>query len=91
MHKKRVKIIVSGLVQGVGFRYYTREKAIRLGLLGYVKNLDNDIVEIVAEGKEDKLNEFILWCRKGPDSAEVSDIKITKNENKDIYNEFQIR
>ena len=51
-------ILISGKVQGVGFRYFTRQNAIRLGVHGYAKNLPNGKVEVVAEGDKATLDEF---------------------------------
>ena len=70
-------LIVSGRVQGVFFRDNTRRKAIALGLKGYAKNLPDGNVEVVAEGKEDKLKELIEFIRKGPGVAKIENIEIT--------------
>ena len=61
---QRVNIIVHGFVQGVLFRYNTKKEALSLGLKGYVRNMEDSNVEIVAEGTEDKLNELIEFCKK---------------------------
>jgi len=68
-------ITVSGRVQGVGFRYFTQEKASSLGLTGYVRNLFNGDVEIVAEGDDKTLAKFIKEIRKGPPLSNVIDVK----------------
>jgi len=68
---KRVHIFVSGRVQGVNFRYYTEEKARELEIVGWVKNLDDGRVEIVAEGEEGKLKELVEFCKEGPSGARV--------------------
>lgn len=57
--KQSVHIIYSGRVQGVGFRYTARETAVELGLTGWVKNLWDGRVEIVAEGEDDVLKDFL--------------------------------
>lgn len=73
---KRIKICVSGLVQGVGFRFFTYQQAQKLGLLGYVKNLDNGNVEIVIQGDNLQLTQFTQWLLQGgPASAHITDIK----------------
>lgn len=76
MARKRVRLVVTGKVQGVAFRAHTRETARSLGLTGWVKNLDDGSVETVAEGGEKALEDFIAWCRKGPRSARVADVAI---------------
>ena len=74
--KARVNIFVSGLVQGVFFRSQTKRKAEELGVFGWVRNLADGRVEILAEGEKEKLEELINWAKKGPDSARVDDLKI---------------
>lgn len=71
-------MIILGDVQGVFFRAFVRREAASLGLKGYVRNLADGSVEVVAEGHEEKLNELVKLCRKGPDGATVSEIKIGK-------------
>ncbi len=77
---QRVHIIVHGYVQGVFFRHNTKNEALSLGLKGYVRNMPNGSVEVVAEGPEDKIKELIEFCKKGPEAAEVSkaDVKFEK-------------
>ncbi len=87
---KSINIIVKGNVQGVFFRSNTERKAKELGLVGYVKNMDNGEVEIRIEGSEKKIKNFIEFCESNPGSSEVSDIKI---ENKELvgYRNFTIK
>ena len=86
----RAHAIISGEVQGVGFRFHTRIKARNLGLRGWVKNLDSGKVEAVFEGEEDKVNEIIEWCKKGPDSAMVSNVNVDFEKCTDEFNDFDI-
>ncbi|MBW2981030.1 acylphosphatase [Candidatus Woesearchaeota archaeon] len=88
---KRVHIIVQGRVQGVFFRAHTRDKGRQLGLNGWVRNLDSDKVEVIAEGPEDKIAELIGFCKKGPDIARVEDIKVKFEEPKKDLRPFSIR
>ena len=57
-----------------------------LGLKGWVRNLGNDKVEAIFEGPEDKVNEMLDWCRKGPSSARVADVE---TEFGDYTGEFE--
>jgi acylphosphatase len=66
MESRRVSIIVKGLVQGVYFRYFTHEAALKIGISGWVRNLPDGNVEIEAQGTEDKLELFLKQVRKGP-------------------------
>ena len=88
---KRLHIFVYGKVQGVFFRYHTKETALRLGLKGYAKNLNDGSVEIVAEGHDKKLNEFLNFCKKGPDSAKVKDVKYSYEDFRDEFENFEIK
>jgi len=82
----RAHVIISGKVQGVGFRFHTRIKARNLGLKGWVRNLDNGDVEAVFEGQEDKVKEMIGWCKNGEHHAIVKDIK---TDFEDYTGEFE--
>lgn len=75
---KRVRMLISGRVQGVFFRYYTREEANRIGLRGWVRNLPDGRVEVLAEGTEEQLRLLESVCRKGPPHARVSDLRVTE-------------
>ena len=71
----RLHLIITGCVQGVGFRYHTQEKACALHLTGWVKNRADDSVECVAEGKKENLEKFLAWARVGPSLAQVTEVK----------------
>ena len=88
--KAAVHIIVIGLVQGVGFRYYVHRHASRFGIKGYVRNLYNGDVEIEAEGERDALESFIREVRIGPRAAYVTDMKITWKEARETFLGFNI-
>lgn len=75
MKESRIIIKVSGLVQGVFFRYTTRKVARKLNLSGYVKNMPDGSVFIEAEGPEDKLNELLKFSKVGPKSARVDRVE----------------
>jgi acylphosphatase len=89
MHKG-LRIIVSGVVQGVGFRYYVKRLADRFGAKGFVRNLPSGDVEIYAEAEDRLLNGFLGEIRIGPSHAHVSNIKIEWLEYKGTFNEFGI-
>lgn len=88
---ERVHIIVSGRVQGVFFRHNTNIVANKLGLKGYVKNLYDGSLEIVAEGPEDKLKELISFCSKGPLGASVDNVKVSYEKPKNEFDSFSVR
>jgi len=68
--------IVSGRVQGVGYRYYVQREADRLGIFGTVRNNYDGSVEIFAQGEEETLNEFLGRIRKGPMFTYISDVDV---------------
>ncbi len=90
-----VHLMISGLVQGVGFRHFVRSKARELGLVGWVSNTENGMVEVIAEGEKEKIKKIILLCRKGPMLSEVKDISVQWQESPPAsggeFSSFEIR
>jgi len=86
---KAVSIAVTGKVQGVFYRQSTLEKAHELGIKGFVKNLPDGSVYIVAEGTEDNIDRLIEWCKRGPKRAVVANIVVTESELRG-FSEFKI-
>ena len=87
----RVHIFVSGVVQGVGFRFFTQRAASHYGLSGYVRNLPDGRVEIEAEGESNLLLAFCDEVRRGPRWSHVSGIQVEWREPKGEFGEFTIR
>jgi len=82
---KRMHLTVTGVVQGVGFRYFIHSSAVRLGLDGFVRNNYNDnTVEITVQGEEMKLRELLSLARKGPAAASVTGVVVSWEEPKNI-------
>ena len=84
-------ILISGKVQGVGFRHFTRQNAMRLGVHGYAKNLPNGKVEVVAEGDKATLDEFVKILWKGPPASRVDDVKVEARPHSGEYTSFGVR
>ena len=84
-----MSITVKGKVQGVFYRQSTKEKARELGITGKVMNLDNGDVQIIATGTEERINQFIEWCRQGPPRANVTGLE-AEEINLQEFNNFQI-
>ena len=87
---RRAHLVVSGRVQGVWFRASTKEQAERLGLTGWVRNRRNGDVEILAEGNEEALAEFLAWCRRGPRGAEVAKVDVSYEDDNGDFSRFDI-
>ncbi|EGR0188973.1 acylphosphatase [Vibrio cholerae] len=90
MEKQCSKFIVSGHVQGVGFRYHTSHQGLKLGLTGYAKNLNNGDVEVVACGAPERLEELYLWLQEGPKTASVRQVIRLNSELEHDYPGFEI-
>lgn len=88
---KRLEIYVSGVVQGVGFRYFTRRVAKELGLKGYVMNLPDGRVYINVEGDEGRLEKFISAIKEGPPMAIVKGIEVRESRSDEKFRDFKIR
>lgn len=69
------RLLISGRVQGVGFRYSLQREAERLGLAGWVRNRSDGSVEALAQGAPDALDALVAWARRGPPAARVSEVK----------------
>lgn len=89
--KKRVHILVSGRVQGVFFRANSKHFAEKLGLTGWARNLEDGRVEIVAEGEEENLVNFVALVKRGPITAKVEEAKVEWASPSNEFNDFQIR
>lgn len=76
MAKKHYNIRVRGMVQGVFYRASARTHAIALDVTGYAQNQHDGTVYIEAEGDEENLKQFVEWCRRGPDRAEVTAVLV---------------
>ena len=85
-----MKLVVRGRVQGVGFRWATQEEAQRLGLTGWVRNLADGAVEVVAEGSRPDLEALAGWCRAGPRFAQVRGVDILWEEALGEFVDFSI-
>jgi acylphosphatase len=83
-------IIVSGIVQGVGFRYHTVRIARSMGIKGYVKNLPDGSVFIEAEAFDHQVEKFILWCSEGPSRASVNEVSVSDAQLKN-FTGFDVR
>jgi len=86
----RAEIIVNGLVQGVGYRYFVYREAKQLGVNGYVKNLYSGEVLTVVEGEKAFIEELIKKLRIGPSHASVKNCSVEWLEPKDEFNSFEV-
>ena len=83
-------VIVSGRVQGVFFRAYTRETAMALKLTGWVRNLPDGRVETVFEGEDTNVQSMLEWCKKGPPHALVNELEAAEETYTGEFRDFRI-
>jgi len=88
---RRVHVFVSGLVQGVFFRAAACERATDLGVKGWVRNLPDGRVEILAEGASEPVAEFLDWCADGPPRAKVDSLEVTEEIPSGEFAAFEVR
>jgi len=86
---KTIRIHITGMVQGVFFRKFIKDQADKIGVKGYVRNLEDGRVEVVIEGKEQAVNEMLKICRKGAPYSQVKELEIEDLRTED-FKEFKI-
>lgn len=89
--KVRAHVFIAGRVQGVFFRAQAMERAVRLGVNGWVRNLRDGRVEAVFEGEEVLVKAMVEFCRRGPPSAEVTDFHLDWEPFKGEFGNFKLR
>lgn len=88
---KTVRVIASGSVQGVGFRFFIQENARTLRVNGSIKNLSNGSVEAIFQGDRENVDKLISLCKKGPEASSVTDVQIEPFETSEIYRDFFVQ
>lgn len=88
MIKKRFRIY--GHVQGVGFRYFTWQYALKIGVTGFVRNLADGSVEVVAVGSESQIEALDAWLQEGPRTAIVDDVFVEDYLGEKEFTAFQV-
>lgn len=91
MAKQRTHLNITGKVQGVGFRANTRREARKLGLTGWVRNLSDGSVEVVAEGEKKDIDSLFSWAKQGPRLANVKNVEIDREEYRGEFDVFSVR
>jgi acylphosphatase len=86
----RVRIMLQGYVQGVGFRWFLHQKAEEAGVTGFVRSLDDGRLEAVFEGNRDQVDEMLSHARNGPDMAKVDNIDIMWELPEGRWDELEI-
>ncbi len=89
--KECLHIVVKGRVQGVYFRANTQKQAHKLGVMGWVRNLPDGNVELVASGETEAVRQLVAWCHKGPMLARVSAVSVSPVNDSQAFDGFEIR
>ena len=87
----RLHITITGVVQGVGYRFFTRRLANRMGIKGFVRNMPDGTVEVEAEADREQVESFLKELRKGPPAAEVTDIDTEELSDSGGFRGFEVR
>jgi len=90
MSNQRIRIIVTGKVQGVFFRQALKVMAKKNNVFGWVKNLENGRVEAILEGDEEKINRLVEWSHGGPANARVKDVEIHNEKFSGEFKKFDV-
>jgi acylphosphatase len=91
LEQKRLEARVYGQVQGVGYRFYARQMARFLNLQGYVRNLPDRSVEVVAEGEKHALDQFLTRLKQGPSAATVERVDVKWLPSRHTFLGFEVR
>ena len=89
--KIRARVIVKGLVQGVSFRFYVQQTALKHHVGGWVRNLYDGSVEGCFEGDEQDVRALIDWCHRGPEWASVEEVLVENEPYRGEFTGFNIR
>jgi acylphosphatase len=89
--QRRLEAVVHGRVQGVSFRFYTQRRAMELGLTGYVRNLWDGTVQVVAEGQHAELEKLLAFLRTGPRAALVTEVNMRWTAPSHSFDRFEVR
>lgn len=86
-----MEVTITGRVQAVMFRDFTKRKAQKLGLVGFVKNNEDGSVFVVSEGKKEQLEKLLSYLSRGPLLARVENVNVVWKEPEGCFSDFQIR
>lgn len=91
MEQRRVQVVVTGRVQGVGYRASCAAQAQALGLAGWVRNRWDGAVEVEFEGPAEVVARMIAWCRVGPPAADVAGVQVVDAPSGLLHGSFHVR
>jgi acylphosphatase len=86
----RAEVLIIGRVQGVFYRASAQQEAMRLGLVGEVRNLPDGSVEVVAEGPRERIEDLVEWCKRGPPAAVVEHVGVRWSKAQGEFRTFMV-
>lgn len=86
----QARITILGFVQGVGYRRFVKWNAKKMGLKGWVRNIDGGRVEVLAQGSKEELETLIKICEKGPFLSEVKSVVVDWEKEESVFDSFEI-
>ncbi len=89
--KLQMHALIKGRVQAVGFRYFTLKSAQENNLTGWVRNLRDGRVEVLAEGVQDHLNQLLADLRQGPISSDVENVEVNFSKANGEFKDFSVK
>ncbi len=90
MEQMRVRVRITGRVQGVYFRAETQSAAQRIGVTGWVRNVRDGSVEAVFEGEAHRVREMVAWCWKGSPFSRVDDVEVIEEPYRNEFQDFRV-
>ncbi|NIM25482.1 MAG: acylphosphatase [Nitrososphaeria archaeon] len=90
MTNQRIRVFVTGKVQGVFFRQALKVKAKQNNVFGWVRNLKDGRVEALLEGSDESVNVLVEWCHGGPANARVEDVEIRNEKYSNEFSKFDV-
>jgi len=88
---RRAELVVHGDVQGVSYRYFARDIAKKMGVKGWIRNEADGSITIIIEGDDDRVSNFVNWCKQGSPMSTIKDVEIKDSKYSGLFKNFEIR
>lgn len=88
---KRVELVIRGDVQGVSYRYFARDIAKKMGVKGWIRNESEGSITAVIEGDDERVDNFVNWCRQGSPMSTVEGVDLTDSKYSGLFKDFEIK
>ena len=88
---KRSELVIRGDVQGVSYRYFARDIAKKMGVKGWIRNESNGSITAVIEGDDERVDNFVNWCRQGSPMSDVEKVEVIEAKYSGLFKDFEIK